>query len=359
MKNKITNIQISSLNYFLVRAYIIGITFNALIYSTRQDSWIIPLLSIIPGILLIFFIDYIMNYEPSLNLSEKILKLFKNKIGSIIIVLYTLFSFMMCVVNYLNLNNFIQSQFLNKTPILVISIVFGVATLYILFKDILVICRTSNILFYINIILFLVSFLGLIPTSNLSNLMPIFQSNITDYMSGINCFYAFNIGPIFLLTIIPKNNIKSKKLKNSLILSYIIAIITLFITIFVTLATFGYELTYLFEYAEFHVLKHVSLLGLSSRIESILVMQFLFDVLIFNIFILYFIGNSIKNVTKLKNINLIYFILNILLIFATLYISNYNIFLDKFVTNIIPTVASIFITSLIFLLCIKIKLSKH
>ncbi len=358
MKKKITNFELATLNYFITRAFLIGITFNALINSMKQDSWIIPLLSIIPGIIFIFLVEYIMNYEPSLSLPDKITKLFKRKLGIVIITITSLFAYLMCTLNYLNLCSFIQSQFLTKTPIVAIAILFAIASYYILDKGINTLSRTSNILFYLNILLIIISFLGLIQSIKISNLQPFLVSSAKDYVNGLNSFYAFNIAPIILISIIPKDNIENAKIKKYLIISYILSIITLFGLLIETLAVFGYELASLYEYAEFHVLKHVTLFGLNSRIESILVMQLLYDIFIFNVLIIYFISNNIRSVIKFNKNNLLYFITCILVIIGTIFLSKYNIYLDNFMNNIIPIFASTFTIIWILIICLKIKMSK-
>ena len=356
---KISNFEFATLNYFLTRAFLIGITFNALINALKQDSWIIPLISIIPAILIILFLNYIINYKPNLNIAEKILKLFNKNLAKFILVILIILEFSISVLNYLNMNNFIQSQFLNKTPILAISIMVMLTTFYIINKGINVICRTSNILFYIGVFLLSLSFLGLIPMFKIDNLKPFFTSSIKNYTNALNNFYSFNILPMFLLTIIPKDKLKNPKIKKTLIISYIVSAISLFLVVLQTIATFGYELTMLYEYPEFFVLKHVVLINLSSRVESILIIQLLFDIFIYNIFNIYFIGNIIKHISNYKKVSIIYLIVCTLLVISTVLISKYNIYLDNIIVNFFPIVTSILSTLIIILICIKIKMSKH
>ena len=355
---KMSNFEFSTLNYFLIRAFLIGSIFNTLTNILRQDSWIIPILSFIPAIIIILILNYIINYEPKLNISEKILNVFNKKIGTIIIFFIIIFAFYMSTLNFLNMSNFIQSQFLNKTPLLVISIMFMLASFYIVSKEINVISRTSNILFYIGFILLILSILGLLPAIKIDNIKPFFTSAPIDYISGLNNFYSFNILPMFLLTIIPKNIINKPKIKKTLVISYIIASISIFFVIFETIATFGYELTKLYEYPEFFVLKHVVLVHLSSRVESILIIQLIFDVFIYNIFSIYFIGNSINSIFKTKNKKIIYFIICLLIVISTILLSKYNYYLDDFVIKFVPTITSIFTTFIIILIFIQIKISK-
>lgn len=361
MKNesKISNFEFGNLNFFITRALMIGVTFNALINSMKQDSWLIPILSVIPAIILIIAANYIMKYKPDLDLSLKIIELFKKKLGIFIIILFILLFGFICILNFLNLNNFIQSQFLTRTPFIAISIMFMIATYYILNKGISVIARCGTILMFISIILFILSLIGLMPQVKISNIKPIFTSSPYDYITGLNSFYAFNTLPLLLLTIIPKNKIKNENVKKTLLISYFVSMISLFVIIFQTIAVFGYELSNMYEYPQFLVLKHVSLVGLSSRIESILIMQVIFDILILNIFIIYFIGRCIKSTFNIKRKDLIYFIICISIIFLTIYISKYNVFLDNLIRNIIPITISIASTFLIILICIKIKMSKN
>ena len=158
IKKKITNFEIASLNYFVTRAFLVGITFNALINVMKRDCWIMPLISIPLDIIFILIINKIIDYEPDLNLPQKVMKLFGKTLGTIILVLICIFILSMGILNYLTLNNFIQSQFLTRTPLIAIAIILIITIFYILCKGINVIARTSNILLFINIFLFIISF---------------------------------------------------------------------------------------------------------------------------------------------------------------------------------------------------------
>ena len=358
IKKKITNFEIATLNYFITRAFLVGTTFNALINVMKRDSWIIPLISIPLDILFIIIINKIINYEPDLTLPQKVIKLFGNLYGKIILILISIFILIMGILNFLTLNNFIQSQFLTRTPLLVISILLIITVFYILCKGINVVCRTSNILFFINIFLFIISFSGLISSFDLANLKPIFQSSINDYLSGLNSYYAFHITPMFLLTMIPKNKVDKPKFKKALIISTIISSITMCAVVFATLSVLGYELTALYEYPEFHVLKQATLVGASSRIESILVIQLMFDIFIYCTLIIYMLGNSIKEIIKIKKINIIYLLGCILLTIGTIYAAKYNIYVDNLMVKTIPIISTIFTLITTLIIYFKVKTTK-
>lgn len=358
IKKKITNFEYATLNYFVTRAFLVGVTFNALINVMKRDSWIIPLISIPLDILFILIINKIIDYEPDLNLAQKVIKLFGKKIGSVILVLISIFILFIGILNYLTLNNFIQSQFLTRTPLLAIAIVLMITIFYVLCKGINVISRSSSILFFINFFLFIISFTGLISSFDFSNLKPMFMSSTNNYLSGINSYYSFHIAPMFLLTMIPKNQVETPKLKGTLIISTIISSITMFCVILATLSVLGYELTALYEYPEFHVLKQATLVGASSRIESILVIQLIFDIFIYCTLIIYLFGNSIKEVTNIKKINIIYLIGCILLTIGTIYAAKYNIYIDNLMVKTIPIISTIFTLFITLIIYIKTKISR-
>ena len=358
IKKKTTNFEIATLNYFVTRAFLVGVTFNALINVMNRDSWLIPLISIPLDILFVIIINKIIDYEPDLNLPQKLLKLFGKNLGKIIIVLICIFALTMGILNFVTLNNFIQSQFLTRTPLIAITIILIIPVFYILTKGIDVIARTSNILFFINIFLFIISFSGLISSFDFSNLKPMFQSNATDYLSGINRYYSFHIAPMFLLTMIPKNKVDKPRFKKTLIISTIISSITMFCVILATLSVLGYELTALYEYPEFNVLKQATLVGAASRIESILVIQLMFDIFIYCTLIIYLIGKGITEVINTKKSKIIYIIVCALLTIGTIFAAKYNIYVDNLMVNFIPIIFTIFTLGTTLIIYFKTFLNK-
>ena len=130
-------------------------------------------------------------------------------------------------------------------------------------------------------------------------------------VTGSLHYVAYNILPIFLLTIIPKDQIKKDRHFNQhVIYSYLITNVMLFIIAFCTLSILGIELCQLYQYAEFHILKRVSILGFITRVENTLSIQWIFDMLITCAIAVYFVENGIKRIWHTqseKNEKIIYF----------------------------------------------------
>ena len=62
IKNKLDNFDVGTLNYFITRAFLTGFLFNSLLNLIKQDSWIIPLIGIIIGIIFTLLVIYIYRY---------------------------------------------------------------------------------------------------------------------------------------------------------------------------------------------------------------------------------------------------------------------------------------------------------
>ena len=127
-----------------------------------------------------------------------------------------------------------------------------------------------------------------------------------------------------------------------------------------TIGVMGIELASKYEYPEFQVLKQISLVGISSRIESMLVIQWIFDLFIYNVFIIYYVCNCIKKTIKKDlNTNLIYVFYSIILFIVIGTISKYNIYTQNFIFNYLLNILSLIPLIIVVILCIKIKLRKN
>lgn len=350
---KITNFEIGTLTYFIIRSFFIFLSFNSLTNTSYQNSYISIISSIIIGIIPLLIIYLIFNYEPSLNIFEKIKKLFGLTIGNIINIILIIFTYFLTITSFINLISMIYKTYLDKTPDIIISIAFALCILYCLKKDINTTLRTCIIFFIISIIITLFSQIGLIFKIDLNNFKPINYNHIIN--SSFN-YLSYNIIPLYLLLLIPKdkivNNIKTKKIT---FIFYLIGSISLLLTILSIIGTFGIKLSLLYDYPEFEILKYVYVTGISSRLESILFISWILDIIIFIIYSLHFCTIGVINIKPIKK-NIVHTIFTIsLVLFNTKLINAFiiNNTISKnlsFYIFIIPTI--------ILLLCLIILFKK-
>lgn len=357
MNSTIRNLEINILMIFIMFSSIIGIALNSYIATCYNDAWFAPLIGMFIGIIPILINIYIINYKTNLDINEKNTLLFGN-FGKIINILIALCITFNAIVDYYNLTNFVSSEYLYNTPQVFISLIFSIPILYLCIKDIRVICRVGNILFFMAIFVYLVSLFGLIFQVKLDNLMPILSKGAFPPIIGALKHISYSVLPTFVLTIIPKDYIRNNKYFNKkFIITYLFSSIMIIIVAFVVMCVFGIELSLLYQYPIFNILKRISFIEIFTRVESLLAIEWIFYIFLSIVVHYYYLRKTIENTFNIKN-KLFY----IILIFAILYLSP-KIFYNStiaihFTQKIYPIINGIFLFILPLIIAIKIKFTK-
>lgn len=334
----------NTLVFFLIRGCFIGICSNNLYHTVGQNGYISIILSLITGIIPLMFYYFIMKEYPDKNIFEIIN--IKFKYGIIINTLLVLFTVIYTSSIFYNLIEFINIEYLFKTPKIIISIIFSVCLLYLVNKGINTISRVSLIFFYLFCILFVTMFLGTFNLVDITKLLPFNEYGLNSILKGSYYFISYNISPLFLLTFIPYNKINkhNKFIKNFLIF-YILGVLSIFIIYFFVITIYGSKMANLFVYPEFLLLKRLNIIGFLERVENILSLLFVFEMFIsisISIsFILEYFKVYKKNTTIIK--------IGIILILNILSLNGFNKF---FFSNTLVNLCSFFfilIPSLIFI----------
>jgi len=324
--------EYSTLTFFISRCFYTGVAIHNITFLAKQDSWISIILAFIVGIIPFALFLALINIEPSLSFSQLVKKYCGKTLGTIInIILIVSVTYHASIVLW-NLSNFINSQFLFKTPITVISIFFMIPIIYTVSKGLKTIGRTSMVLFLITIIIYVITLLSLIGKLDISNIFPILENGITPVLDGTLVELSYSVLAIFPLLIIPKNNIsENQKLKKSLITFYIINFLSMFIVMFLIITIFGSPLANLYQYPEFHILKTVNIANFFQRVESVLAFQWLFDFAVGLIIFVYFLKTAIQQTFNFENKfdkTLILIISTIIIYLSTIIFENNTIAYD-------------------------------
>ena len=358
MNKKITILEFLILIYFAIRSSLTGISGMLLASSAGESAWISLILGVILGIVPLLLFFYIASYKPDLNIFEKNKKLC-GKFGNVINILLIGVVFLFCLVIFYDLSNFIYSQFLNKTPPLFIALLFAIAIIYTLNKGLNTMSRSFVILFFICITLYLVSVLGIIPQFELDNLKPLYKNNILGILKGALYYIGYNILPIFLLTVIPKNKIENpEKVFKYVSLIYLITAIIELLVFFLIIGTLGLQLVMLYQYPEFHILKKISYFTFIDRLESTLALQWIINFYCFITLGSYFITTGIKETFKIKNKSLIILITILSLTIGQNYIFNGNTEANIFLSEVFIFILYIGLFLIPLILAIKKRCSK-
>lgn len=300
--NTIKKNEYSVLTYFISRCFFAGVAIHNVTYIAKQDSWISFIIAFIVGLLPFALFYTLLNFEPSLNIVKLTKKYCGKFVGTIINLIFICSLTFHASIVLWNLSNFINSQFLFKTPILVISIFFMIPVIYTVNKGFKTIGRTSMVLFLMTVIIYLLSLFSLVGEADLSNIFPMFENGVIPILDGALVSLSYCVIAIYPLLIIPKNDIEdNKNLGKSLLIFYFINFISMFIVIFLIITIFGEPLTNLYQYPEFHILKTVNVANFFQRVESILSFQWLFDFAVGLMVFIYYLKTAIQQTFNFEN----------------------------------------------------------
>lgn len=334
---KINSLEYYTLIWFSIRSCFPELTFTLILHLIKEDTWISIIIGSIIGIIPFLIYEKIKEKYPKDTLLTINRKIFP-KIGKIINFIISLTCLLTAIYVFWILIKFTNSLFLYKTKPWIVSIALIIPIYYTSSKDIHIISKVSLILFYISALFQIIITTGLIKNIDLNNIKPILQNNIPSIFNSSLIYITINLSKLFFLTIIPNEKIKNYSFKKS-ILIYIITNIAILNIIISTIGTFGINLSMLYEYSAFQVLKRVNILSTFNKMESILALEAIFALFIQEIIIIYYIKKiiNIKIVKKANKYIPLLICLIILLvsnnIFQTYKIE--NIFFKKYIIYLI------------------------
>ena len=354
---KISYLELASIIIIQTVTTFFGISVSILKEGSGINSWLSALISYIIGFIPLLIIIYISNYQPNLKLNEKINKLYGKTFGFIINLLLSIILIILGITLFYNINNFILSQFLYRTPFLVSCILFISIVVYNTNKGINVITKSAFLLLILNIFLYTINIGALFQSIDINNFYPLLKENTNNIIPTSIKISFINYLPLLTILNIPKDKLTvPSKYNKTLIISYIIGALISLGLVITTFGVLGINLINTFEYSEYIVLRKIKLLGFLERIENIISLQWIIGTFIYLSIIIYTITNSfsIKKEKINKYINIL--IASIFVILTNIIFKDNTIF-DSYIKNIFPYIMSTFIIIYI-LLSIKIFFTK-
>lgn len=352
--SKINALGMCSLIIILLISGFMGTGIYSLIRASSIDGYISIICSFIFGFVIIYMFITIFNYNGELTIRDKINTIFGKGVGFLLNMILTVCFFVLSVVFAYNYNSFISSQFLSETPILFIGITVTVLSFYVLTKGFDTLSRVGLIVVIINVFLYFIAIFGLINNVDLSNFLPIMKDGIMRPLLGCLYFSLFDIVPIFLLLIVPRNNIVNKdKVNKYVVFAYIFSVILMMGMFITVVGSLGIHLASSYQYPEYIVLKRVKLFNFLDRIENVIVIQWLLGLFVSVVLIMYYVANMIKRNNSNKGW---YFVLLFMLMISTVFIFRDNTVFEEFCYGVMPFVlGGIFVVMCIVFVGVIIK----
>jgi len=325
-------IEYNSMIWFLLRAALVGTGTSVVLTLSKQDSLFSILLAFLLGLIPIMLFNKLKKINPDKNIIN-----LNNNLGIFgkilnIIMMISVFAFIFML--FWNLTNFISTEFLYRTPSIFVSLCFILPIIYAGTKDFDVVSKISLICFYVVIMFLILIVSGLTKEIDISNLNPLFQINENNLVKSVLFILCYNVLPIFLLLIIPESKVKKSTVKSSFAF-YGLTFLSIINFFFIILSCFSPELAVLYDYAEFHIFKRVSLGDFIDKVESFLSIEWIIGLIVSIIIGVHYLKKAyteMYNVNKMKR-NIFTFIICALLVILSNYLFKNLTEFENFVSS--------------------------
>lgn len=328
MNNKIKSSQVGMFLVLACCGLFLGLGDVILLRKSKNEVLIAMILGTILGLIPILMMLKINSCYPKLNIYEKNIKLFGKKIGNIINIILLLFSMYILTIVTRIIGLFVTGKYLQNTPYYIIGMLAIITNLIICFKGIEVIVRTSQITFFISLIFVILIELLLVRYVQIDNILPIIlnKNHILGIFDGaLYHVFSFSFLFIFFLSINKDKIIDKEKYNKTIIIYYIIGSVALTLVMFFILSCFGYNLSTLFRFPEYLLLKKIEISNTGLHLENLLAFRWIFYMVALGNIITYNII-CIVNTFKIKKRKTNYIVT--FLTFLSLYLSKiifYNV----------------------------------
>lgn len=333
MKEKINNIELSSIMFLLLFSSCLGIIPYVTIQLVDINAYISTIIGGIIGLIPLFIMLYIFNYEIDSPIYIKTKLIFGKILGTIINIILILVYLIIIVTMLFNVSNFIISQYLTNTPLFLVTLTLGITAFHTVNKGIYTISKISFIYVILTLIFYIIGFIGIFPETSIDNIKPILEFGISKpFCTGIIYTLIFT-SPMYSILVIPKKEIEDyHKTNKYLVITYLIVAIMVFIVIIVTSTALGKYLIKLYQYPPYIALKKISIFGFIDRIENFLSIQWILSSFIGLTIPIYYVRNSIKD----KNNKLITLIIVIIAICLSTWLFKSNTNFNSYLKNTYP-----------------------
>lgn len=310
MNLKIGNKEYSSILFFISETLFLSVGLPDILNKSLNDAIISGIIGIILSFIFLYLILKFNDYEKDLNIFGKLDKLYGKYIGNIISIILVILSILYFIYLLWSQNIYVQNKYLEETPSIITTLFFLLPVLYLVKKDMKVISKVSIAVFFVTILELSFSYLNLFNKIDLNNYLPIFNTKISNILISSIKYASYSITPVIFLLVTPKNSINNPdKLNRNLYIINLISGIKFIIVVSFLIGIFGIDLSKLFYFPEYSLIKKINTLNFIQNVQNILTINSIYKLLISEVLSLFFI----KTYFEYKNYNKIIFYIMIII----------------------------------------------
>jgi len=361
-----TNYKLSSLSFTfificIINAMLPGTLIPYMLVTAKTSIFISMFIGFLLGLLIIFLFFKIFDFLPEYSLFKKIDYVFPKFLSKIIVIIILMFIFAVFV--FWRYSTFISLEFLTETPNSLITLILILPVIYSTIYDIDTLARLSTFCVFIGAFLYFNNAFSLIRQVDFSNLLPLLNNDFIHISKSSIMFSMLCVVPILSLLVIPKDNIVDKeKVKKSILIGYSVNTICVSIIFLCIIGVLGIDVSILFTFPSYEVLKTINMFSFLDNIENINILIWVLFMTLSLQYNLQTIKTGLYEVFNIKTKKKQYIVMGLIitsLIGVIIYLIPYENYINKYknmyaYSPFILLVTSVIIVSFVYI-CGKIK----
>lgn len=303
---------------------------STLSFVANESAWVAVVIGMMVGIMIILFFLLISKWHPNHNIVDLNRLLFGRWIGTLLSLLFILFSTLTSATVLWTIGHFMITQMLHETPQPFIHILFMFVVIYGVYLGIETIARAAELFFPYVVLLLLVIFLFSIPSIDLNHIKPLLDTSAPEVLKGAWFELSVSTFPLIVLFMIyPKLVQNKKKTGKKVVLVYILALSSILAATFITTSVLGVEYTSHHIYPTYVLAKTLNIEGLIQRVEVIIAVSWILATFFKLSLYFYAFVTALSQLLRVKSYRSLTFPLGVLVIALSLIVYPSSIYASE------------------------------
>ncbi|REK76739.1 GerAB/ArcD/ProY family transporter [Paenibacillus paeoniae] len=227
--------------FVLTLSFLAGTSFfflpGGLIAVAKQDAWMVPLWAGAAGVMAALIWLKLARQHPGLSIIQICTKVAGKPIGGLFAIMYISYFIQLSVFITRNVGDFMKQTLMPITPLTMFHVMLLVISAYAVVKGIDTIARSSELLFIIMAITFVLIFCMALVAWDWSRFQGSFRMNVWETLKETRYIFGFPfLEALVFLMLFP---FVQSKVKRSFILAIVVATLLLSVTTFFTIGVLG------------------------------------------------------------------------------------------------------------------------
>ena len=270
--------------------------------AAKQDAWIAAIISVVLSLLLIKLFVTVGKRTPALTFVEANEKILGRFFGKITSIGFIILCFLSAGELLYFIGIFMKTEIMPETPMMAFAFLFSIIIIYAAFLGIEVFARSTEILFAMFILIFIVFVVCISPSVHMENLQPIMETPAKSlFFSIIRLMGIFSFPLVILLMIFPSTVNVHESAQKGFYIGTILGGIVLIAIITLAILVLGPANTASRTFPSYSLAQRISIGNFLQRIEVIMAAMWIISIYIKTFMFFYAGVIGIAQICKIKN----------------------------------------------------------